>query len=129
MLSEKIVVIDDDPRVIKSLKMALSEYEIVDFTDGYKAVSFFRKPRDINLVLLDVMMPGIDGYHLVYKITTVIDGPIPKIIIISSRDAEQDKHVGEQSGADAQLQKPFDMPCQIRMAWGYRNKPNADLSE
>ena len=68
MISEKIAVIDDDPRVIKSLKLALSEYEIIDFQDGHKAIAFFQKPRDIHCVLLDVMMPKVDGLTVLQEI-------------------------------------------------------------
>ncbi|MBU0469729.1 MAG: response regulator [Candidatus Omnitrophica bacterium] len=68
MLSDKIVVVDDDIRVIKSLKMILHRYEIIDFQDGNKAIAFLKKPRDVQLVLLDVMMPEIDGLTVLKEI-------------------------------------------------------------
>jgi len=107
MLSEKILVIDDDPRVIKSIKMALSEYEIIDYTDGRKAVEFLKKSRGINFVLLDVMMPKIDGLAVLHEIRKH-----NKDIIVMMMTAYATKDIAVQAlrdHADDFIEKPFDM--------------------
>ncbi len=107
MISEKIAVIDDDPRVIKSLKMALTEYEIIDFTDSKKAVVFFQKLRDINLILLDVMMPGIDGISALEEIKkTNKDTAVIIMTAYSSQDIAVQALVNH---ADDFIEKPFNM--------------------
>lgn len=107
MISEKIAVIDDDPRVIKSLKMALIEYEIIDFTDSKKAVVFFQKLRDINLILLDVMMPGIDGISALEEIKkTNKDTAVIIMTAYSSQDIAVQALVNH---ADDFIEKPFNM--------------------
>ena len=61
MISEKIVVIDDDPKVVRSVELALNEHEIIAFHKGQEALDFLSQPNEINLILLDVMMPQMDG--------------------------------------------------------------------
>ncbi len=68
MISEKIVVIDDDPRIIKSIKLAFPEYEFIDFSDGEEALTYLKKPNNINVVLLDFMMPKMDGISVLSEI-------------------------------------------------------------
>lgn len=105
MLSEKIIVVDDDPRVIQSLKLSLSEYEIIDFTDSQKAVSFFQRPHDINLVLLDVMMPGIDGLSVLEEIRKTNKDTI---VIVMTAYATQDVAVQAlRQHANDFIEKPF----------------------
>jgi YesN/AraC family two-component response regulator len=68
MISERIVVVDDDPRVVKSLRLGFPEYEFIDFDNGEDALTYLKKPNTINLVLLDVMMAKIDGLTVLSRI-------------------------------------------------------------
>ncbi|MCA9399850.1 MAG: response regulator, partial [Candidatus Omnitrophica bacterium] len=68
MLSEEIVVIEDDPRIVRSLEMMLPEYEMVHFSNGKDALEYLVKPNLINLVLLDVMLPGMNGLSVLKQI-------------------------------------------------------------
>ena len=68
MISEKIVVVDDDPRVLENLQVWFPEYEFLYFSDGEKAIHFFKKPNAINLALIDFKMPGIDGISVLQEI-------------------------------------------------------------
>lgn len=108
-MGKKILVADDEQEICDLLQMLLSRegYDVVCVDDGQKAYEKMNKEY-FDLVILDVMMPQMDGYHLAYKISTQMSGPIPKILIISSRDAEQDQHLGEKSGAVAHIRKPID---------------------
>ncbi len=107
MISEKIVVIDDDPRVIKSIQIGLTEHEIIPFQDPQKGLEFLKKPNVINVVLLDVMMRGIDGLDVLQEIKAAY----PSIIVIMMT-AFATKDIAVQSlryHADDFLEKPFDL--------------------
>ena len=107
MISDKIVVVDDDLRVIKSLKIILSRYEIIDFQDGKKAIDFLNKPRDIQLVLLDVMMPEIDGLTVLKEIKK---NNKDLIVFIMTAYGTRDVVVQALRGhADDFIEKPFDI--------------------
>lgn len=106
MLSEKIVVIDDDARIIKSLELALSEYEIIGFTDCQKGLNFLQKPNLIQLVLLDVMMPEMDGLSLLQEIRK-----FNKDVAVIIMTAYGSKDVAIQAlrhNANDFVEKPFD---------------------
>ncbi len=105
MLSEKIVVIDDDSRIVKSLKMALIGYEIKDFSDAKTALNYLCKPNMIHLVMLDIMMPGIDGLKALQEIKK-----INKDIAVIMMTAYSTKDVAIEAlrlKADEFIEKPF----------------------
>ena len=105
MLSEKIVVIDDDPKVIKSIKMILTGYEILDFQQAQQALDYLRQPHVINLVIVDVMMPGVDGLMALEEIKR-IDQKIA--VIMMSAYATKDIAIQAlQAHADDFIEKPF----------------------
>ncbi len=107
MLSEKIVVVDDDQRVVKSLKLALTEYEIKDFNNGEAALAYLRKPNLINLVLLDVLMPGIDGLATLQEIKRINTGIA---VIMMTAFASKDVAIEAlRLHADDFIEKPFDI--------------------
>ena len=107
MISEKIVVIDDDARVIKSIRFILPEYEIIEFHNGPDALTYLKKPNAINVVLLDVMMPGMDGMSVLQEIKK-----IPKDIVVIMMTAYGSMNVAVQAlrnHADDFIEKPFDV--------------------
>ena len=63
----------------------------------------------LDLVLLDVMMPYIDGYHVAYELTNKLGAKAPRIMIMTSRDTVKEKGIALMSGATEVLQKPFEM--------------------
>lgn len=105
MISEKIVVVDDDVRVIQSFKIAFPEYEIIEFTDSEEAVSFFKKTRDIHLVLLDVMMPGLDGLEVLEEIRSI--NKDIAVIIMTAYGSQDVAIRALQNHADDFVEKPF----------------------
>ncbi len=105
MISDRIVVIDDDPRVIKSIKLVLRKYEIKEFLDSEKALAFFKKPRDIKIVLLDVMMPGIDGLSLLSEIKRY--NKDISVIIMTGYGTKEIILDALRSHADDFIEKPF----------------------
>jgi len=108
-MGKKILVADDEQAICDLLQMALTRagYDVVCVDDGKKAYDTIHE-APFDLVILDVMMPQMDGYHVTYKIATEMSGPAPKIVILTSRDAAADQQVGEKSGAAAQIKKPVD---------------------
>ncbi|MFT5388317.1 MAG: DNA-binding response OmpR family regulator, partial [Candidatus Omnitrophota bacterium] len=105
MLSEKILVVDDNPRVIQSLKLGLEEYEIKDFNSGEAVLDYLRKPNLINLVMLDIMMPGIDGLTTLQEIKK-----INKDIAVIMMTGFSSKDVAIEAlrlHADDYVEKPF----------------------
>jgi len=68
MISEKIVIIDNNPRIFKSIQLAFPEYEFINFSNGEDALTYLKKPNNINVVLLDLMMPKMDGISVLSEI-------------------------------------------------------------
>lgn len=105
MLSEKIVVIDDDPRVIKSVKLAFPEYEIIDFTDGEEGLAYLRKPNAINIILLDVMMPKMDGLTVLSEIRRIKEDV--GVIMMTGFGSKDVVVEALRNKADDYIDKPF----------------------
>jgi DNA-binding response OmpR family regulator len=101
----KILVVDDEAHIIELVKLYLERegYEVDEACDGNSAVS---KQREGNpdLILLDLMLPDIDGYEVCRQIRTQSDTPI---LMLTARKEDIDKIVGLELGADDYLTKPF----------------------
>ena len=101
----KILIVDDEPEIRNLLRLYLENegYEIIEAADGNEALRIAGEEK-ISLCILDVMMPGIDGFHVLQRIRE--DSNIP-VMIISARDTDADKILGLNLGADDYLAKPF----------------------
>jgi len=104
---KRILVADDDPDLVDLLETDLKKegYDVVVVTNGKDALQTMNSGK-FSLILLDVMMPYIDGYHVAYEISSKLDNP-PKVIIMTSRDTSREKGIALLSGANDVLQKPF----------------------
>jgi two-component system KDP operon response regulator KdpE len=102
---QTILVVDDDPAQVKVIEMALHEanYRTVSATNGEDGVKVFRQHQP-DLVVLDVMMPGMDGWETCYRIRQISTVPI---IFLTARQTTDDKVSGFKLGADDYLIKPF----------------------
>jgi two-component system, OmpR family, KDP operon response regulator KdpE len=105
--SATILVVDDEPQIRRVLRAALSNhgYDILEAESGEQAVEVARRERS-DLILLDVNMPGVGGVEACRQLRLFYDGPI---IIVTVRNAERDKVVALDSGADDFVVKPFSM--------------------
>ena len=105
--SEKklILVVDDEPRMIKFIRMnlELEGYRATGATDGFEALEKVRRELP-DLVLLDVMMPGMDGFETLERIREFSNVPV---IMLTVRADEEDKVRGLELGADDYVTKPF----------------------
>ena len=107
MGSEKILVVDDESRMRKLIKDFLAQkgYEILEAEDGEEALEIFEENQNkINLILLDVMMPKLDGWSVLRQIRQVSQIPI---IMLTARGEEQDELFGFELGVDEYISKPF----------------------
>ncbi len=107
--SKRILVVEDDPTIATMLARVLrrEHYDVVVAEDGAGAIAKASGDAPPNLVLLDVMMPGIDGFTVAKRLRLIPRlGRVP-IIFITARDAPQDMVKGIQLGARAYITKPF----------------------
>lgn len=100
-----ILVCDDDKEIVDAIEIYLSQegYQIQKAYDGMQAVEMLKK-QEIHLILLDVMMPGLDGIRATRKIRETSSVPI---IILSAKSEDVDKILGLNIGADDYITKPF----------------------
>ena len=108
MKKVKILVVDDEARMRKLIKDFLSkkEFDVIEAEDGEKAIDIYRQDKDkIDLILLDVMMPKLDGWS-VLRLIRQEDKTIP-IIMLTARTEEQDELFGFELGVDEYIGKPF----------------------
>jgi two-component system KDP operon response regulator KdpE len=104
-VAEKILAIDDDDLVLKLIQHSLERlgYEIITAQDGTSGLQQFHEKKP-HLVILDLMMPHLDGWETCRSIRTVSKVPV---IILSARGSQQDILKGLKMGADDYLVKPF----------------------
>ncbi len=106
MNSFKILIVDDEARMRKLLKdfFSTNGYSIIEAENGQKALELFEIHSDINLVVLDVMMPVLDGWATLRKIRETSKVPV---IMLTARGEESDELFGFELGVDEYIAKPF----------------------
>ena len=105
----KILVVDDEARMRKLVKdfLSVKGYKVVEAADGEEAISLFMEQKDIKLILLDVMMPKMDGFELSRYVRR--DGKSQPILIITAKSEIEDMQTGFKSGADDYMSKPINL--------------------
>lgn len=100
-----VLVADDEAEIRQLLRLYLEKdgYQVLEAEDGIQAMAHFQK-SEIDLVLLDIMMPGLDGYQVLRKLRKESNIPV---MILSAKGADEDKILGLDLGADDYLSKPF----------------------
>lgn len=104
----KVLVADDEQELLELLRFSLDAdgCEVVTASDGRKALELAKK-TPFDLIILDVMMPHLDGYHVCREIAD--DPKAPPVLLLTSRDFSQDQAAIKGSGATAFLSKPFEI--------------------
>lgn len=104
----KILVADDEQLIRKLIGDCLEKngHTVLKAEDGEKALRIFEKEKDIDMALLDIMMPEIDGWQVCRKIRETSGIPI---ILVSARSQDFDQIMGFESGADDYVTKPFSL--------------------
>lgn len=106
-LGMRILIVEDEPRLLKSLARALREagYAVDTAEDGDEGL-FKAENSDYDALVLDVMLPGIDGWELLARLRRHKRTPV---LMLTARDATRDRVRGLDTGADDYLVKPFDL--------------------
>lgn len=106
MNKRRILIVDDESRMRKLVRdfLVRSQYEVLEAEDGEQAVELFFREKEIALVVLDVMMPKMDGWQVCREIREYSQVPI---IMLTARGDEQDELQGFQLGVDEYISKPF----------------------
>ncbi len=104
-MSQTILVVDDEPQIVRFVRAYLEDagYRVVTASDGQKAL-FVARHEKPDLVILDLMMPGMDGWDFIRRYRRERDTPV---IVLTARVEETDQVLGLELGADDYVTKPF----------------------
>lgn len=105
-LEQKILVVDDEQRMRKLVRdfLVREDFQVMEAADGESAVDIFLSEKNIDLVILDVMMPKMDGWQVCREIRQYSKVPI---IMLTARGSENDELLGFELGVDEYISKPF----------------------
>ena len=128
----RILIVDDDPDIRNILNLLLRrEYDTAEAANGRDAVAYMQSHRETDLIILDVMMPGMDGIETCEKIREFSNAPV---LFLTAKSAERDRLAAYQSGGDDFLSKPFSQPellakvkSLLRRYQQYRGKPASPI--
>lgn len=107
MNMKKILLVDDEPNIVMALEYSLKKkgYEVLIARDGEEAIKIFENIKPC-LVILDIMMPKMDGFEVLEKIKEDKEDT-SKVIFLSAKNKEEDIQKGLDAGADDYFTKPF----------------------
>lgn len=122
MTPQRILVVDDEPPIRRLLRttLAAQDYRVEEAADGEAALDFLKR-NPVDLIVLDLGLPGLDGLAVVRRLRG--EGNVTPIIILSSRDDEAGKVAALDLGADDYVSKPFgaeELSARIRAALRHR---------
>jgi len=103
----KVLVVDDSKLMHKMFEVMLRQYALVYASDGRQALDRLREHQDIDLVLLDVNMPNMNGLEFLAQLKAGGGGDGMAIVIISTEGRDEDTVRGLEAGAAAYIKKPF----------------------
>ena len=124
----KILVVDDESRMRKLIKdfLVKSGYEVLEAEDGEKAVDMFLAVKDVALIILDVMMPKMDGWEACREIRK--NSKVP-IIMLTAKSSEADELKGFELGVDEYISKPFSPKILVARVEAVLRRSNAAAAE
>ena len=128
MDSVKVLMVDDEARMRKLVKdfLAIKGYRVIEAEDGEQAVDIFFKEKDIGLVILDVMMPKMDGWEVCLTLRRYSQVPI---IMLTARSEERDELLGFELGVDEYISKPFSPKILVARIEAILRRGNAGTGE
>ncbi len=105
-MKNKILVVDDETRMRKLVRdfLVRDDFDVVEAADGEEALEIFYNDSDISLIILDIMMPKMDGWEVCREIRTHSQVPI---IMLTAKSEERDELLGFELGVDEYISKPF----------------------
>ena len=128
-MSTKVLVVEDDERIRTAVRLALENegWEVIEARSGEEALQVFPE-ADADIVLIDIMLPGIDGFEVCRTVRRQSDIPV---VMVTARDDTHDVVAGLEAGADDYLTKPFapkELSARIRALLRRVRIPNTELS-
>ncbi len=129
MVNDCILIVDDEQRMRKLIKdfLVAKGFSILEAEDGEKALEVFEENRNkISLILLDVMMPKLDGWSVLRQIRQ--DSKVP-IIMLTARGEEQDELFGFELGVDEYISKPFSPKILVARVEAILKRASKDTKE
>ncbi|MBN1289420.1 MAG: response regulator transcription factor [Actinobacteria bacterium] len=126
---EKVLIVDDEENITELVELYLGRdgFEVLIASDGSKALDIFKEEKP-DLVVLDIMLPGIDGLDVLKEIRKSSEVPV---VMLTARESEIDKIVGLELGADDYMTKPFsprELSARVKAVLR-RSKPKRGLEE
>ena len=123
-MPQRVLVVDDDSQMLKAVTNALSArgYDVVTAANGERALSLAAE-EELDLMLLDLGLPGIEGRDVIERLRTWSELPI---IVISVQDGQEDKVAALDAGADDFVTKPFGMKELLARMRAVRRRAGAD---
>ncbi|MDO5425425.1 MAG: response regulator transcription factor [Eubacteriales bacterium] len=124
----KILVVDDEARMRKLVKdfLVRQNYEVLEAGDGAEAIDLFFADKDIALLILDVMMPKMDGWEVCREVRKYSKVPI---IMLTARGDERDELMGFELGVDEYISKPFSPKILVARVEAILRRTNAAAAE
>ena len=108
LMENLILAVDDDQLALILMEETLGEkYEVVLANSGEEALEKFEEHKPA-LILLDIMMPDLDGYEVLRRIKATPGGKSTQVILVSAKDTTKDRLEGYDAGADGYVVKPFE---------------------
>ena len=127
-MEQKILVVDDEQRMRKLVKdfLVRENFTVLEAADGEEAVDVFLAEKDIDLIILDVMMPKMDGWQVCREIRQYSKVPI---IMLTARGAENDELRGFELGVDEYISKPFSPKILVARVQAILRRANASSED
>ena len=124
----KILVVDDESRMRKLVRdfLVKKDYIVLEAGDGEEAVDVFIENKEIALIILDVMMPKMDGWQVCKEIRALSDVPI---IMLTAKSDERDELLGFELGVDEYISKPFSPKILTARVEAILRRTNGSMSE
>ena len=124
MAEGRVLVVDDDPQILRAVRTSLQGhgYEVLTAGNGETAIDFLAD-SEVDLVLLDLGLPGIDGQEVLSRVRAWTEVPI---IVLTVREAQEEKVKAFQAGADDYVTKPFGMPELLARMSAVRRRAEGD---
>lgn len=107
MRKNLILIVEDEEKLARTMSdyLKLQGYDVICAADGPEALNkFFQNQKEVDLILLDVMLPVMDGYEVLQEIRRVVDVPV---IMMTARSSIEDQMSGFECGADDYITKPY----------------------
>jgi len=107
---KKILIVDDEPDIVETIKFLLESegFECLTAFDGEEALKLARESNP-DLIILDVMLPKINGYKVSRLLKFDAKYKNIPVLMVTARTQEEDRLIGEETGADEYITKPFDI--------------------